>query len=92
MNINSRVYSEVDYILENIDEELKAKIPEKLLQHIKKCKSKYYIPEIELNSSLEEQKLEHKTIILLAMIYYNCWCENDEEKQELIKLFRENEV
>ena len=35
-----------------------------------------------MNKPLHQQNLEHDTLVLLAMIYYNCWCENDKEKQE----------
>ena len=89
--MNSKVYSEVDYILENMGDEFKSKIPDKLIALIKKKKIKYYTPNIDMNKPLHQQDLEHDTLVLLAMIYYNCWCENDKEKQELLDILKENE-
>jgi len=89
--MNSKVYSEVDYILNNLDEYLKNKIHEKLLQLINTKKNKYYLPNIDINKPLHEQDLERDTLVFLAMIYYNCWCENNEEKQELLEILKQNE-
>lgn len=88
--MNGRVYSEVDFILENLDEEYRNKVPKKLLDIIKSKKIKYYEPKININSSLYEQNVERDTLVLLTMIYYNCWCENDEEKKELLQILMDN--
>ena len=88
--MNGRVYSEVDFILENLDEEYRNKVPKKLLDIIKSKKIKYYEPKIDINKSLCEQDVERDTLVLLAMIYYNCWCENDEEKKELLQILMDN--
>jgi len=89
--MNPKVYSEVDFILENIEDDLKAKIPEKLFSLIKKKKLKGYISNIDIDKPLNEQELEYNTWVFLTMIYYNYWCESLEEKQELLSLLVENE-
>lgn len=88
--MNGRVYSEVDFILENLGEEYINKVPKKLLEIINSKKIKYYEPKIDINKSLCEQDVERDTLVLLTMIYYNCWCENDEEKKELLQILMDN--
>ena len=88
--MNGRVYSEVNFILENLGEEYISKIPQKLLDIIKTKKIKSYEPKIDINKSLCKQNVERDTIVLLTMIYYNYWCENDEEKKELLQILMEN--
>jgi len=88
--MNGRVYSEVDFILESLDEEYRNKIPQKLLDIIKFKKIKYYEPKIDINKSLCEQDIERDTLVILTMIYYNCWCDDDNEKKELLKILLDN--
>ena len=88
--MNGKVYSEVNFIIENLDEEYRNKIPKKLLEIINSKKMKYYEPNIDVKKSLYEQDVERDTLVLLAMIYYNCWCEDDEEKKELLQILMEN--
>jgi len=88
--MNSVVYAEVDYIVENLDKSYKDKIPEKLLQIIKKKKLKGYEPKIDVSKSLYGQNVERDTLVFLAMLYYNCWCEDNEEKESLLNILNLN--
>ena len=89
--MTGKVYSEVDFIIKHLSDDLKTKIPERLLKLIDKKKIKYYTPDIDMSKALHEQNLEHDTLIFLTMIYYNCWCDGAEEKQELLTILKENE-
>ena len=56
--MKSKVYSEIHSIIENIDEELKSKIPLNFLELIDEKRNKYYVPEIDFRKPLYAQNLE----------------------------------
>ena len=84
-------YCEVDIILEHMEEKYIKKIPNKLRNLFKEQKRKDYFPEIRADIPLREQKLLRKTIAILAMLNLNYWCEDEKEKQELIKIYAGND-
>lgn len=86
-----RAYSEVYEILKLVDTEYFDKIPKKFVEFLKREKDNNYIPNINENIPLEEQKLLNDTINILAMIKLDYWCSSEEEKSELLKLLNENE-
>lgn len=86
-----KAYSEVYEILKMVDKEYFDKIPKKFVEFLEREKDNNYIPNINENISLEEQKLLNDTINILAMIKLDYWCSSEEEKSELLKLLNENE-
>ena len=86
-----KAYSEVYEILKLVDKEYFDKIPKKFVEFLKREKDNNYIPNINENIPLEEQKLLNDTINILAMIKLDYWCSSEEEKSELLKLLNENE-
>ncbi len=84
-------YTEVLTVLNYMETEYKEKIPKKLIDFFERNSAKGYKFNIDLSTPLKEQKLKAKTLSLLAMLNLNYWCENEEEKQELIKHYSENE-
>ena len=86
-----RAYSEVDKILSFMEFEYIEKIPKKLRETFKNEKLKDYKPDIDKNISLNEQNLERKTYAILAMLNLHYWCNNKEEKQELLKAYSYND-
>ncbi len=78
-------YSEVDAILNLLDSEFTEKVPLKVREFIKNNKDKEYMPNINPNISLAEQNLKRDTVSFLTLLQINYWCENEEEKQELLK-------
>lgn len=86
-----KAYSEVYEILKLVDKEYFDKIPKKFVEFLEREKDNNYIPNINENISLEEQKLLNDTINILAMIKLDYWCSSEEEKSELLKLLNENE-
>lgn len=86
-----KAYAEVDKILSFMETRYVEKIPKKMREMFKNEKLQGYEPNIDKNIPLEEQKLERKTLAILAMLNLNYWCENEEEKQELIMAYSHND-
>lgn len=86
----SEALAEISYILKHTDKELVQKIPSKFLNHIEENRDKNYVVNINNNLPLEEQKIKEKTKSLMALIYRNYFC-NEEEKKEYDRLLKENQ-
>ena len=84
-------YSEVDNILSLMEEEYVNKIPSKVLEFIKREKLEEYSPNIKADIPLTEQNLKRDTMIILAVLNLNYWCESEEEKQEFLDELAKNE-
>lgn len=85
-----KTYSEIYCLLKCFPEEYINKIPNKLLDLIQnKIDSKYFI-EVDINKSLEEQKISQDTKNMLVVLKYNYWS-NEEEKIQITEQLNENE-
>ena len=84
-------YSEVDKILSLMEEEYVNKIPSKVLEFIKREKLDDYSPNIKADIPLTEQNLKRDTMIMLAVLNLNYWCESEKEKQEFLDELAKNE-
>lgn len=84
-------YSEVDAILDMVEDSYSKRIPKKVRRFFKSEKLKEYTPTIKLNLPLEEQDLQRGTMVLLSMINVNYWCDSEEERQELLREMRRND-
>ena len=91
MKNNEIAYTEVDTILSLMDEKYINKIPKNLRGIFKEEKSFDYKPNIDPKKSLNEQNFQRETLVILAILSLNYWCESEEEKQKLIKAYSENE-
>ena len=89
---NSIIYSEIYSILKVMNDDDVKKLPKKCLELIQNKKSNSYNPEYNLKQPLKEQNVKEETIAFLALLYLNYWCDTEEEKKELMKLFNINEV
>lgn len=85
-----KAYTEVNCLLEYLPQSYIDKLPKKLIELIKKQSDKQYYISIDTNKSLLEQDFSKKTKDLIAVIKYNYWS-TDEERQQLKKIFYENE-
>lgn len=86
-----RAYAEVDKILSFMQIGYTERVPEKLRKIFKNQKLKDYDPNIDISIPLNEQNLERKTYAILAMLDLHYWCNNEEEKQELLNIYSNNE-
>lgn len=90
MNNLKKSFSEIDMILNLIDSEMKNKVSADFIKFIKEEKDNEYKPNIKQDIPLEEQNILPETIDILALLKLNYWC-NEEEKKELLELLNKNE-
>lgn len=91
MNNSSYAYAEVLEVLENMENVYVQKIPQKFIDFLKQNASQEYKKHITTEKPLKEQKLDEKTLNILALINLKYWVESDEHKKELIEKYKENE-
>lgn len=88
---NMIAYAEVDEILNLLEDTYIDKIPEKVRRFFKEERDIDYTIEIDLDKPLTEQNFKRETLVLLAILNLNYWCESEEEKQEFLNELAENE-
>ena len=86
----SEAAKEINEILKYIPEEEVNKIPVKLREFFKEIESKEYVVNINPDIPLDKQELKEKTKDIVALIYRNYWC-SEEEKKELDQKLIEND-
>lgn len=92
MNIKTKdIYSETYQLLNLLGNEYIDKIPSKLFNIISEKRNCDYNPVYSIAIPLNEQKIKKETISMIALLHLNYWCENDEEKNELRKILKDNE-
>lgn len=91
MDNSSLAYSEVCTILNMLEDEYKERVPKNVMDFFGEERDKEYNPIIDVNIPLEKQNLKRKTIVLLAILNLNYWCDSEEEKQEILDSFAKNE-
>lgn len=87
----AKAYTEIDRVLSVMPEDYIEKVPLKLREKFKKEKDIFYNFQIDNTKHLNEQGLSSKALALLAMLKYNYWCDSQEEKNQLKRMFIENE-
>ena len=92
MITNAKVYSEVYGVLNAIDEEYIRKVPKKMIDLIIKNKDNSINFEYDLKKRLNEQNISREALSMIALIHLNYWCENEQEKAELNRIFKENAI
>lgn len=88
--IYTKAYTEVNCLLQYLPQSYLNKLPKKLMELIRDQSDTQYNIYIDTNKSLLEQNFSDKAIALIAVLKYNYWS-TDEEKQQLEKIFYENE-
>lgn len=86
-----RTFCDIDIILNALPEEDRNKVPMKLRKLISENKLEDYESTVRIDVPIEEQELHPDTQTFIGMLYLYYWCETEEEKRELKKLFSENE-
>lgn len=85
------VYSEVYSVLNLLGNSYIERIPKKLYEMIEREKSSTYNPKFIKEKSLSEQNIKRESLSMIALLHLNYWCDSENEKQELLKLFKDNE-
>ena len=88
---NMIAYAEIDEILNLLEDKYREKVPEKVRTFFKEEKMFDYKPTIDVNTPLIQQNLKRETVVLLAILNINYWCENEEEKQFFLNELAKNE-
>lgn len=89
---SSLAYSEVYEILNLLEDEYKNRVPKKVIEFFERERDEKYNPIIEIDVPLDKQNLKRETMVLLAILNMNYWCDNEDEKQEMLNSFNENEA
>lgn len=87
-----QAYTEVDTFIELLDEYNKNKIPIKLREFFKQEKDNEYVKEINPNIPIKYQNLKEETLALIALLNIQYWCEDENRKEELKKIYGQNEM
>lgn len=88
------VAKETVYILHYFDPNFVSKIPNNVLSGLRdlaKKSSNAINTRIDKNKKLNEQNILEETKDLLSLLYYS-YIANEEEKQEILKIWNENEI
>lgn len=88
---NMLAYAEIDEILNLLEDKYREKVPKKVRAFFKEEKMVDYTPTIDVNIPLIQQNLKRETIVLLAILNLNYWCDTSEEKQEILDELSMNE-
>lgn len=88
---NMLAYAEVDEILNLLEDEYAKKVPEKVRNFFREEKMQDYKPKIDVEIPLIEQNLNRQTMVVLAILNLNYWCESETEKRQFLNELVENE-
>ena len=86
-----QAYSEIVTFLRILDDSTVNKIPLKLKEFFEREKDKNYIKEIHTDIPISEQNLKKETLAIIALLNLKYWCDDEEEKTRLKKIYAENE-
>lgn len=91
-SISERIaFKEVNAIISIMGKEYKEKVPNKLLEMLKKEEAKEYKINIKKDLPFEEQKISRTALILLNYINRKYWIESDEQKKKIKDSYKEKE-
>lgn len=92
MNENTmRVYSEVYQVLNVLGREYINRLPKSLYNMLEEKRDITYNPRYNLEKSLSKQNINKESLNILALIHYNYWCNDENEKIELRNILKSNE-
>lgn len=86
-----RAYSEVNYVINHMNERYVAKIPDKLITFFETIRDPNYEIYIDPHKPLEKQGLSKYALEILALLHVKYWCANKERKEELLEKMKANE-
>ena len=85
------MYSEVYGILKALGDKYINKLPKTVLKVITESKEENYNPEYSMSIPLKEQKINRKSLAMIALLHYNYWCETEEDRVKLKNILETNE-
>lgn len=92
MNIKTKeIYSEVYQILNLLGNDYIDKLPNSLINMLREKREINYNPEYTDDMPLNEQNIKKETMSIIALLYLNYWCEDENEKLEVKQILKSNE-
>lgn len=85
-------YSEVLEVLDNMSEKDRQKIPEHIYEFFLKNQEKNYVKHLNKEVCLNKQEIRKETKAILALLLTNYLCDSEEKRNELNKMYTENET
>lgn len=90
--MDGMAYAEIIEILDNMSYEDKNKVPKKIYDFFLEKSNKNYIRHLDKSKTLYDQEIREDTKEILAILLINYWCETNDRKNQLLTLFRNNEI
>ena len=92
MNIKTKeIYSEVYQLLNLLGNEYIDKLPKSLFNMLREKRNINYEPKYTEDLPLNKQNIKKETLSIIALLHLNYCCENENEKNELKQIFKNNE-
>lgn len=92
MNELANSFSELYSYLNVLGDYFTSKIPSNVYEKICKQRNDKYNPIYDnIEVFLDNKKMSKKTRVLIFYLHYKYWCDNEEEKNELRSILKENE-
>lgn len=92
MNENTmKVYSEVYQVLNVLGNEYISRLPKSLYNMLEEKRDITYNPQYNMEITLNRQNINKESLNILALMHYNYWCNNQDEKNELQNILKNNE-
>ena len=92
VSINTRqAYSEIHEFLGLLSVEQRNKVPQKLRDLFFQERDESYLKNINPRIPIKEQNLKEETLAIIALLNLQYWCEDEEEKERLQKVYSNNE-
>ena len=86
-----QTYTEVNSFLKAISENDRNKIPQKLRKIFKEKSTSEFEKNYNLNEPLYRQGISRQALAVLAVLHINYWCKNEQEKNEVLSILKQNE-
>lgn len=84
-------YSEIWAIINILEDSYVLRIPHQVKAFFEEERIKDYEPSIDVDIPLTEQNLQRKTIVLLALLNVNYWCDTEEEREVWLRKMAKND-
>lgn len=86
-----RIYSEVYQVVKVLGNEYINRLPKSLYNMLEEKRDIAYNPQYNLETTLNKQNINKESLNILALIHYNYWCKDENEKMELQNILKNNE-
>lgn len=88
---NMMAYSEIWTILNLLEDSYASRVPQQVKAFFDEERLKDYVPQIDVDRPLTEQNLQRETLVLLAMLNVNYWCDSEEERKTYLMEMAKND-